>query len=102
MFVPTKAPLSSPEWELFHGKNMLWTKTLLMWTYYLPGIVLESRDVGVNKTLNFLLMAHPRVTWPPCWWHAFSELRRCDLKLAPCAEGRETGRPFQTGKWQFY
>lgn len=32
----------------FHGRNMLWGKTLLMRTYYLSETVLENRDVGVN------------------------------------------------------
>lgn len=32
----------------FHGRNMLWGKTLLMRTYYLSETVLENKDMGVN------------------------------------------------------
>ena len=55
MFVHLESVSYLLEWELFHGRNTSRIKILLMRAYYLPGIVLETRDVGVNKQFNLLL-----------------------------------------------
>lgn len=85
MFVHTRNSLSSSEWELFHGKYMLWPKTLLTRNFA------ETRNAGVKKTLAFLLLAHPLVTWAPRGWH-HRELRGCPWDwLCAQREGTEEG-----------
>lgn len=74
MFVHTWNSLSSSEWELFHGKYILWPKTLL------TRDCAETRNADVKKTLNFLAhgspagnlgsprLASPGTSWCPWDW----------------------------------